>query len=91
MTGCLQGCLLAMGVYFEMQARHSSTIKSPRSRIRTPSEVDLLHHGHVETDDEGHPVVESIRRPGDNRRTQSERTPLLSAVSGTGRVKKAVR
>lgn len=89
MTGCLQGCLLAMGIYFEMQMRNASTIKSPGSQARTPSEVDI--HGHVETDDEGHPVVESVRRPGDNRRTQSERTPLLSAVSGTGRVKKAVR
>lgn len=90
MTGCLQGCLLAMGIYFEMQARNASTIKSPRSQSRMPSEVDLVH-SHVETDDEGHPVVESIRRPGDNRRTQSERTPLLSAVSGTSRVKKGVR
>lgn len=89
MTGCLQGCLLAMGIYFEMQARNASVIKSPRSHTRTSSEVDI--HGHVETDDEGHPVVESVRRPGDNRRTQSERTPLLSAVSGSGRVKKAVR
>ena len=89
MTGCLQGCLLAMGIYFEIQARNAGTIKSPRSQVRTPSEVDLIHG--LETDDEGHPVVESIRRPGDNRRTQSERTPLLSALSGTGRAKKAVR
>ena len=84
-TGCLQGCLLAMGIYFEMQARKSRGLGSPRSQHRTPAEVDI--HGHVETDDEGHPVVENVGRPADNRRTQSERTPLLSSISGTGTAK----
>lgn len=90
MTGCLQGCLLVMGIYFEMQARKAIGMGSPGSQHRTPAEVDLIH-GHVETDDEGHPVVENVRRPGDNRRTQSERTPLLTAMSGTGKSRKAVK
>ena len=88
-TGCLQGCLLAMGIYFEVQARRVRGIRSPGSQHRSPAEVDL--HAHVETDDEGHPVVENVRRPADNRRTQSERTPLLAAMSGSGNSKKVVR
>ncbi len=88
-TGALQGCLLVMGIYFEVAARRSRG-KSPlvvgRSGTRTPAE-DALHL-FVETDDEGHPVVENggSARRGDVRRTQSERTPLLA-----GQSKKAAR
>lgn len=32
-TGCLQGCLLGMGIYFEVQARNA--------RLRTEGDVSL--------------------------------------------------
>ncbi|KFY25692.1 hypothetical protein V491_01640 [Pseudogymnoascus sp. VKM F-3775] len=78
-TGCLQGCLLVMGIYFELQAR--------KSGINLESDVptSLLDDGtlnlqseFLETDDEGNTVVENGGR--------TERTPLLS-----GRSKKTSR
>lgn len=71
-TGCLQGCLLVMGIYFEFQARKAGEYMLPQDG----REEDEVWVGGQDTDDEGHHVVEN-GRPGVERRTQSERTPLL--------------
>jgi hypothetical protein len=77
-TGCLQGCLLAMGIMFEYQAR-----KAGQENGRD-EEGDRFGQAHLETDDEGHVVVESVR-PRDRRREREreggERTPLLGRGS----------
>lgn len=76
-TGCLQGCLLVMGVYFEYQARKGEEYMLPRED-RSAVEDALFRVGaHIDTDDEGHHVVENGVRPPHDRRSQSERTPLL--------------
>lgn len=107
-SGMLQGCLLVMGVIFEIRARKARgdgeevssqfsrnrrnwlarmlemltrTGQTARNRINTPTgESRLLHPAqHVETDDEGGPVVENgFKR---HRGSNAERTPLLHKSS----------
>jgi len=73
-TGCLQGCLLFMGIYFEIQARVQKQTVSGESSQNGSQAVDGLHFNGVETDDEGHTVVENGGQPG-------ERTPLIGKTS----------
>jgi len=74
-TGCLQGCLLGMGIYFELKARQQKQIANGRGSPNPPRTPDgLRFSGGFETDDEGHPVVE-------NGRPRSERTPLIRKPS----------
>jgi len=72
-TGCLQGCLLGMGIYFEVKARNAK-----------PSHVGQVgflqgENGQPETDDEGGTLVESgwgERTPLLNGSRKSSQTPL---------------
>jgi len=69
-TACLQGVLLAMAIYFEVQARRG---KQASYGNGAPNETQVPNHlraGPDETDDEGGPIVENGR--------QTERTPLLA-------------
>ena len=81
-TGCLQGCLLAMGIYFEVQARKSrrtegegvrpqqSTVTEKRANFlqaRATCVAGYIPNGNPETDDEGGVIIED-----------GEETPLLN-------------
>ncbi|OBT68545.1 hypothetical protein VE03_01697 [Pseudogymnoascus sp. 23342-1-I1] len=69
-TGCLQGCLLVMGIYFELQARKTGIILEPEATTSLLHDPTLdLQNEFLETDDEGNTVVENGGR--------TERTPLL--------------
>ncbi|CAG8984076.1 hypothetical protein HYALB_00003018 [Hymenoscyphus albidus] len=72
-TGCLQGCLLVMGICFEVKARREKNydeVEGTNARCVVgyiPGQTDG-----IETDDEGGAVVET---------PASERTPLLKTNS----------
>lgn len=84
-TGCLQGCLLVMGICFEVQARREKRGLEGESVSNSFSVLEYANatqsngtcivgyipseRRHVETDDEG----------GANVETSTERTPLVSA------------
>lgn len=79
-TGSLQGCLLVMGIIFEIRKR-TGEVATPRVRKGPCRSLDKLTsttntkfltnaREHIETDDEGSPFVEN---------GSSERTPLLNA------------
>ncbi|KFX96311.1 hypothetical protein O988_02181 [Pseudogymnoascus sp. VKM F-3808] len=68
-TGCLQGCLLVMGIYFELQARKAGNDFETDATARLLAD-NTLQADFLETDDEGNTVVENGGR--------TERTPLLS-------------
>ena len=82
-TGCLQGCLLCMGIYFEVQARRGKqstegeAVSLPQKTNPSENRTNLLQSharcifesGQPETDDEGGTLVED---------GWSERTPLLN-------------
>ncbi|KFY32221.1 hypothetical protein V493_00391 [Pseudogymnoascus sp. VKM F-4281 (FW-2241)] len=69
-TGCLQGCLLVMGIYFELQARKTGTnLESETATSILPDHTLNLQNEFLETDDEGNTIVENGGR--------TERTPLL--------------
>jgi len=61
-TGCLQGCLLVMGICFEVKARRLANESGARG------EVGYLDRDTAETDDEGGANVENVA---------SERSPLI--------------
>lgn len=79
-TGCLQGCLLVMGISFEVKARRNARsevgFKTNRFRVlanifKSARGVDRYmdsHRTHAETDDEGGANVENV---------SSERSPLI--------------
>lgn len=70
-TGCLQGTLLGMGIYFEVMDRRKK--KDQRSNGAVGAESSNLN-GHAQgptTADEGGPEAEGDGAEGD------ERTPLL--------------
>lgn len=85
-TGTLQGCLLGMGIYYEFQARKHHSNGNVRLQVDV-LERDaniwqgymngLVHSDSIETDDEGHHVVENGR--------QHERTPLLNGTKKPAR------
>jgi uncharacterized protein with PQ loop repeat len=77
-TGCLQGFLLGMGIYFEIIARSesdSSQSGAVSCQISCPNGADCFQNGtcivgympsprqNVDDDDEGGAIVESERRP----------------------------
>lgn len=81
-TGCLQGCLLAMGIYFEIQARNASRtpigegVRFPDLICRMVTNLlqsngihNIGYEPSVETDDEGGAVIED---------GPTERTSLLN-------------
>ncbi|RDW69602.1 PQ loop repeat protein [Coleophoma cylindrospora] len=69
-TGCLQGCLLGMGIVFEVKARRTREAGSDSPSNGTCVVGYLPSEGATaETDDEGGPVVED---------GLSENTPLLN-------------
>jgi hypothetical protein len=87
-TGCLQGCLLGMGIWFEIKARREQGDEGGEATANARCVVGYISNQRdgAETDDEGGAVVENPR---------SERTPLLrngsrkpsrtaSSRSGTG-------
>ncbi len=70
-TGCLQGCLLVIGVLFELRERKEGKRAGDGRTGSGESESDAARfNGGLDTDDEGHPVVE-------NGLPQDESTPLL--------------
>lgn len=85
-TGCLQGCLLVMGICFEVKARRerqSAEIEGVSSaRVATPAVESIANfakqngRGSTETDDEGGTVVED---------GLSENTPLLNGSRKSSR------
>lgn len=92
-TGCLQGCLLVMGICFEVKARRAKQgVEGERVRIPTCSILDCANVlqsngtcivGYIpspnsqETDDEG----------GANVETQTERTPLINGSRKSSRTR----
>ncbi|KAH7355134.1 hypothetical protein BKA65DRAFT_605116 [Rhexocercosporidium sp. MPI-PUGE-AT-0058] len=67
-TGCLQGCLLVMGISFEVKARREKSAGTER----------VIGRGSAETDDEGGTIVEdglSENTPLLNGSRKSSRTP----------------
>ncbi|OBU00278.2 hypothetical protein VE01_01448 [Pseudogymnoascus verrucosus] len=73
-TGCLQGCLLVMGIYFELQARKTGTnLESEATTSLLADNTPSLQNEFLETDDNGNTVIESGGL--------TERTPLLSKQS----------
>lgn len=72
-TGCLQGTLLGMGIFFEIKARRErESTEGEGVRIHVTSAQNHVNNGQVngiETDDEGGPVVED---------GLTEETPLLN-------------
>jgi len=70
-TGCLQGCLLALGISFELKARRE---RQAVEEVVVPGQPHHLDANYVETDDEGGPIVEN---------GQTERTPLLNGALKT--------
>ncbi|KFY96660.1 hypothetical protein V498_02565 [Pseudogymnoascus sp. VKM F-4517 (FW-2822)] len=69
-TGCLQGCLLVMGIYFELQAKKIGiNLESEATTSLLADHTLNLPNEFLETDDEGNTVVENGGR--------TERTPLL--------------
>ena len=80
-TGCLQGCLLVMGICFEVKARRAANESVGTLTLRGSSTDNLqgmrgdgyLDRSHAETDDEGGANVENVA---------SERSPLINKKKG---------
>jgi len=75
-TATLQGVLLAMGVYFEVQARNNKFKENGTHSVANGHSIhDDIHGPNLETDDEGGAVVEN----GHGVRNRGERQPLLGS------------
>lgn len=84
-TGCLQGCLLVMGICFEIKARRERGAEIEAVRLSQPMAFDGIMftntaqvngRGSTETDDEGGTTVED---------GLSENTPLLNGSRKSSR------
>ncbi|KIN00360.1 hypothetical protein OIDMADRAFT_42287 [Oidiodendron maius Zn] len=67
-TGCLQGCLLVMGIYFELRARRVAQSTEDNSNTTFIAGYARSPRVDAETDDEGGAIVEDVL---------TARTPLL--------------
>jgi len=80
-TGTLQGCLLTMGIIFEIRKRNKGISEEDEVRMMhlcscglSDSWIKKHTRHHIETDDEGSPFVEN---------GSTERTPLLNGNKDT--------